>query len=96
LVSGLAAAFSISLLIVVFLIIVQDSGLLTEGTSWSAVPESSKITQGENFVFSTAVKNFGYGLMTKYMLPLQISGFLLLAAMVGVIVLSKKDEREVS
>jgi NADH:ubiquinone oxidoreductase subunit 6 (subunit J) len=30
------------------------------------------------------------------MLPLQISGFLLLAAMVGVIVLSKKDEREVS
>jgi NADH:ubiquinone oxidoreductase subunit 6 (subunit J) len=29
------------------------------------------------------------------MLPLQISGFLLLAAMVGVIVLSKKDEREV-
>jgi NADH-quinone oxidoreductase subunit J len=95
LVSGLAAAFSISLLIVIFLIIVQDSGWLAEGASWSAVPESSKLTQGGNFVFSTAVKNFGYGLMTKYMLPLQISGFLLLAAMVGVIVLSKKDEREV-
>jgi NADH:ubiquinone oxidoreductase subunit 6 (subunit J) len=32
--------------------------------------------------------------MTKYMLPLQISGFLLLAAMVGVIVLSKKEEQD--
>ena len=95
LVSGLAAAFSISLLIVIFLIIVQDSGLLPEGASWRVVPESSMLTQGGNFVFSTAVKNFGYGLMTKYMLPLQISGFLLLAAMVGVIVLSKKDEKEV-
>jgi NADH-quinone oxidoreductase subunit J len=40
------------------------------------------------------VKSFGYGLMTKYMLPLQISGFLLLAAMVGVIVLSKNNEKE--
>ena len=48
---------------------------------------------GENLIFSTAVKSFGYGLMTKYMLPLQISGFLLLAAMVGVIVLSKKTTR---
>jgi NADH:ubiquinone oxidoreductase subunit 6 (subunit J) len=32
--------------------------------------------------------------MTKYMLPLQISGFLLLAAMVGVIVLNKKEEQD--
>ena len=33
--------------------------------------------------------------MTKYMLPLQVSGFLLLAAMVGVIVLSKNNKEEV-
>ena len=95
LISGLAAAFSISLLIVIFLIIVKDYGLLNGSVSWSALPESTELTQGENLVFSTAVKNFGYGLLTKYMLPLQISGFLLLAAMVGVIVLSKKDEKEV-
>jgi len=94
LISGLAAAFSISLLIVIFLIIVKDYGLLNGSVSWSAIPESTELTQGENLVFSTAVKNFGYGLLTKYMLPLQISGFLLLAAMVGVIVLSKKDEQE--
>ena len=95
LISGLAAAFSISLLIVIFLIIVKDYGLLNGSVSWSVLPESTELTQGENLVFSTAVKNFGYGLLTKYMLPLQISGFLLLAAMVGVIVLSKKDEKEV-
>ena len=95
LISGLAAAFSISLLIVIFLIIVKDYGLLNGSVSWSALPESTELTQGENLVFSTTVKNFGYGLLTKYMLPLQISGFLLLAAMVGVIVLSKKDEKEV-
>ena len=94
LISGLASAFSISLLIVIFLIIVQDSGWLTEGVTWSTVPESSSLTQGQNLIFSTGVKSFGYGLMTKYMLPLQISGFLLLAAMVGVIVLSKKEEKE--
>lgn len=41
--------------------------------------------------FSTNVSAFGYGLMTKYMLPIQISGFMLLAAMVGVIILSKKS-----
>ena len=93
--SGLAAAFSISLLIVLFLIIVQDSGWLSDGKDWSPLPEATQLAQGENLIFSTAVKNFGYGLMTKYMLPLQISGFLLLAAMVGVIVLSKKDDKEV-
>ena len=70
-------------------------GLLNGSVSWSSIPESSELTQGENLIFTTAVKNFGYGLLTKYMLPLQISGFLLLAAMVGVIVLSKKDEKEV-
>ena len=94
LISGLASAFSISLLIVIFLIIVQDSGWLAEGETWGTVPESSSLTQGQNLIFSTGVKSFGYGLMTKYMLPLQISGFLLLAAMVGVIVLSKKEEKE--
>ena len=40
--------------------------------------------------FTTSSKSFGYSLFTKYMLPFQVTGFLLLAAMIGVIVVSKK------
>lgn len=36
-------------------------------------------------------RNFGYLLFTKYMLPFQLTGFLLLMAMVGVIVISKRS-----
>jgi NADH-quinone oxidoreductase subunit J len=42
--------------------------------------------------FSTKARTFGYGLFTKYMLPFQVTGLLLLVAMVGVIVLSKRHE----
>lgn len=40
--------------------------------------------------FTTSSKSFGYSLFTKYMLPFQLVGFLLLAAMLGVIVISKR------
>lgn len=40
--------------------------------------------------FATSPRAFGYALFTKYLLPLQLAGFLLLVAMVGVIVLSKR------
>jgi len=96
LISGLAGAFSISLLVVVFLMMVQSSGWLGEASSWAPVVSTAELTTGDNLSFSTSVKSFGYGLMTKYMLPLQVSGFLLLAAMVGVIVLSKKGEEGTS
>ena len=62
---------------------------------WQDVTEETSAA-GANIVFSKSVKSFGYGLFTKYMLPLQVAGFLLLAAMVGVIVLSKKQEEEKS
>lgn len=39
---------------------------------------------------TTSAKSFGFGLFTKYMLPLQIAGFLLLSAMIGVVTISKK------
>lgn len=94
LISGLAGAFVISLLIVSFLIIVQSSGWIGGGANWSPIIEGAEPVIGDNLSFSTSVKSFGYGLMTKYMLPLQISGFLLLAAMVGVIVLNKKEEQD--
>ncbi|MFP4068794.1 MAG: NADH-quinone oxidoreductase subunit J [Opitutales bacterium] len=53
------------------------------------VPENPSGTE-EGLVFSTSAKSFGYSLFTKYMLPFQVTGFLLLAAMIGVIVVSKK------
>ena len=43
-----------------------------------------------NIPFATASRSFGFGLFTKYMLPFQVTGFLLLVAMIGVIVVSKK------
>ena len=48
--------------------------------------------EGVGMPFTTSSKSFGYSLFTKYMLPFQLAGFLLLAAMVGVIVVSKKHE----
>jgi NADH-quinone oxidoreductase subunit J len=41
-------------------------------------------------MYGTGPKEYGYGLFTKYMLPVQVSGFLLLVAMIGVIVISKR------
>lgn len=46
--------------------------------------------ESQGFEFSTAMKSFGYSLFSKYMLPFQVAGFLLLAGMIGVIVVSKK------
>ena len=43
---------------------------------------------------ATDAKSFGYGLFTKYMLPLQVAGFLLLAAMLGVVSLSKRQQAD--
>ncbi len=39
------------------------------------------------------LKAFGVELFTTYLLPMQVTGFLLLVAMIGVIVLSKRAER---
>lgn len=42
------------------------------------------------------LKQYAYELFTVYLLPVQISGFLLLAAMIGVIVISKKFKEDES
>ena len=47
---------------------------------------------GQGVPLTTSSKSFGYSLFTKYMLPFQVTGFLLLAAMIGVIVVSKKPK----
>ena len=65
----------------------------------SSLPEPTLLPVSENPVgdgigipFTSSAKSFGYSLFTKYMLPFQVTGFLLLAAMIGVIVVSKKHE----
>jgi NADH-quinone oxidoreductase subunit J len=42
----------------------------------------------------SALKTYGRQLFTTYLLPMQVAGFLLLIAMIGVIVLSKKAAPE--
>lgn len=49
---------------------------------------------GDGFEFTNSMKSFGYSLFSKYMLPFQVAGFLLLAGMIGVIVVSKKSPAE--
>jgi len=56
----------------------------------SAVEATLSVAKADDIPFTTSSRSFGYGLFTKYMLPFQLTGFLLLIAMVGVIVLSKK------
>mgnify|MGYP002017145214 FL=1 len=41
--------------------------------------------------FATSARSYGYGLFTKYMLPFQVAGFLLLVAVVGIILISKRS-----
>jgi NADH-quinone oxidoreductase subunit J len=59
---------------------------------WSvAAPEVTELPTAEQpMAYTTSVRSYGYGLFTKYMLPFQITGFLLLIAMVGVIILSQR------
>ncbi|MEO0793943.1 MAG: NADH-quinone oxidoreductase subunit J [Verrucomicrobiota bacterium] len=59
-------------------------------TPLPAVTELPKDVTPDNIPYTTSSRSYGYGLFTKYMLPFQVTGFLLLIAMVGVIVLSKR------
>ena len=86
--SGLAGVCAVGLLVVFFLHFTLNSGWIN-GSGWPEIVEGN-LVNGGNLIFSTSVKSFGFGLFTKYMLPLQVAGFLLLGAMVGVIILSKK------
>lgn len=90
LLSGLAGVVCFGILMVLSLILVLESGPACSSCSvWPSLDEKNLVL-GESLVFSTSVKSFGFGLFSKYMLPIQVAGFLLLAAMVGVIILSKK------
>ena len=59
---------------------------VTTAVNSGSVPE---IVRAEPAV-GASLKNFGYSLFTTYLLPMQVTGFLLLVSMIGVIVLSKR------
>ncbi|MDG1701468.1 MAG: NADH-quinone oxidoreductase subunit J [Opitutae bacterium] len=54
----------------------------------------SNVGEAGTIAFSNTAKSFGQILFTKYMLPFQVIGFLLLVAMIGVIVISKKQSTD--
>lgn len=69
------------------------------GLDFAAKPASPSLAAGDAvpaqpLALATDAKSYGYGLFTKYMLPLQISGVLLLAAMLGVVSLSKRPQAD--
>ena len=90
---GILGVLLSSLLVVVLISLGLPSDFSgANNPSWPVL--SDAISSGsESLLFSTKVSAFGYGLMTKYMLPIQIAGFMLLISMIGVIILSKKVAR---
>ncbi|MFP6901681.1 MAG: NADH-quinone oxidoreductase subunit J [Opitutales bacterium] len=58
-------------------------------------PEVNVMPTPENpLAFAKGTKAFGYALLTKYMLPVQVAGFLLLVAMIGVILIGRRKKAE--
>ncbi|MGB0272342.1 MAG: NADH-quinone oxidoreductase subunit J [Opitutales bacterium] len=77
-------------------------GLMVTAFSGAHLPEPELLAvtanpEGEltdTIPFTTSAKSFGYSLFSKYMLPFQVTGFLLLSGMIGVIVISKKSAEQ--
>ncbi|GHC12343.1 NADH-quinone oxidoreductase subunit J family protein [Cerasicoccus arenae] len=84
-----AACIGGLLLISGLIYITFDSGA-APSTPLPVITELPENATATNIPFTTSSRSFGYGLFTKYMLPFQVTGFLLLIAMIGVIVLSKR------
>ncbi len=69
--------------------------LVGVGTIWSQGKFLNAAPAIVDSSFSTDLKVYGAKLFTSYLLPVQVVGFLLLIAMLGVIVLSKRfDDTE--
>ena len=51
------------------------------------------VQQTEVAAPAAIARNFGYEMFTTYLLPFQVTGFLLLIAMIGVIHISRRDSR---
>jgi NADH-quinone oxidoreductase subunit J len=53
-----------------------------------------EVPLGEAIAPASSASNFGYLLFTKYQLPFEITGMLLLAAMIGVVYISRRPQPE--
>lgn len=60
-----------------------------------AVLNSNAIVKHAPSAPEVSVKNIGDALMTKYVLPLEVIGLLLTAAMIGAVIIAMKDDKEV-
>ena len=80
-----------------FAVIGGAIGFLIALTGVVAIVSSDAVMKGSVELpkaTGSELKAFGYELFTTYLLPMQVTGFLLLVAMVGVIVLSKRMKDE--
>jgi NADH-quinone oxidoreductase subunit J len=77
---GIAAAISAGLLLLVITAAFQTSGI--------AVMKGNAEGIG-------LVKNLGRVLMTEYLVPFELTGILFISAMVGAVLLGKRDKSEV-
>lgn len=88
-----ASSIAALLLVVMVAMTLVASGVVESFPSHR--PEVVELPTGEEpFAFATRAKAYGYGLFTKYLLPIQMVGVLLLIAMIGVIVLSKRYQED--
>jgi len=89
-VSSVASVMALVLLLVGALSVAVSPDLVVPGMGEAR-------TLGTTEPVGDAPREYGYHLFTAYMLPFQVAGFLLLVAMIGVILLSKRyrDESEV-
>jgi NADH-quinone oxidoreductase subunit J len=53
-----------------------------------------EVTTGEAVAPASSASSFGYLLFTKYQLPFELTGMLLLAAMIGVVYISRRTQPE--
>lgn len=65
--------------------------LIGAGLASLASADSGLATQAPAEVPAASMAEFGRQLFTRYLLPLQLAGFLLLVAMLGVILLSRRQ-----
>jgi NADH-quinone oxidoreductase subunit J len=68
-------------------------GIMVTGVFWLFSKEQLVSPSLPAEASGSVLKTYGRQLFTTYLLPMQIAGFLLLIAMIGVIVISKRSDR---
>ena len=68
------------------------SAIVFAALGWAAL-NSNAITKQTPVAPAVTVKNIGDALMTKYVLPLEVIGLLLTAAMIGAVIIAMRDEK---